>query len=238
MKIELTLTQLRALLFPSLTTDMDAARAAMVREVLDWQDPIAIPAWLHVAIQDAENARVEEARRLYPNDEFTPVFHVQQSGPHRFLWPSEVWRRSRDFRIATITRHRAAIAIDSAAIAADRARTAHEAKVYDWVTKLATRIVHEFYPHMKVGFLRQTFQSLIVKVGFDLTKFKAALEESFDDEVIKVCWVNQPEVSQPDASNETDTSPEENPRVQENREAPTQAAGQGTERTEQGEHAD
>lgn len=233
MKIELTLTQLRSVLFPSLTTDMDAARAAMVREVLDWQDPVAIPAWLHAAILDAENARVEEARRLHPNDEFTQVFYVQQAGAHRFLWPTEVWRRSRDFRVASITKHRAAIAADSAAFAAERARTAHEAKVYDWVTKLATRIVHEFYPHMKVGFLRQTFQSLIVKVGFDLDKFRAAIAESFDDEVINTCWVNQPE-----KTNENHDGTKENPSVQENREATDQAEEQGAERAEQSQHAD
>ena len=204
MKIEITLIQLRALMFPSLSTDMDAARSVMVREILDWQDPVAIPAWLHAAILDAENTRIEDARAQNSNVDIAPVFHVQQINTHRFLWPAETWRQSRDFRLANITKHRTAIAADSAAMAAERARTAHEAKIYDWVTKLATRIVHEFYPHMKVGFLRQTFQSLIVRVGFDLAKFRAALEESFDDEVIKVCWVNQPEVK-PDTQNETDS---------------------------------
>lgn len=219
MKIELTLFQLRFLLFPSLTTDLDAARSIQAREILDWTEPVAIPAWLHVALQEAEAERAAEFARNYPTDTFTPIFHIQMIGPHRFLWPMETWRSSRDARIASITRHRAAIKLDSDQMAATRARTAHEAKVYDWVTKLATRIVDEYFPHMKKGFLRQSFQARIVSCEFDLELFRRALDDTFDDDILNVCWVNVPEKQ----------NTNDNQGNQEGNRAPQEAPARGSE---------
>lgn len=224
MKIELTLFQLRFLLFPSLTTDLDAARSIQAREILDWTEPVAIPAWLHVALQEAEAERAAEFARNYPTDTFTPIFHIQTIGPHRFLWPMETWRASRDARIASITRHRAAIKLDSDQMAATRARTAHEAKVYDWVTKLATRIVDEFFPHMKKGFLRQSFQTRIVSCEFDLDMFRRALDDTFDDDILNVCWVNVPE--KPQANTNDNQGNQEGNRTHQEAEARSGAGGE------------
>lgn len=193
MKLELTLFQLRTLLFPGLTTELDEARSALVRAVLDWNEPIAIPLWLQAAIMDAEDKRRAEFARNYPHEQFTPLFYIQTHGEHRFLWPYETWRASRDARFSNLARAKAAITADVEELNKSRARTAYEAKVYDWATKLAARIVDEFFPHMKKSHLRMSFQKQIQLCGFDLTRFRAALDETFDETVIKTCWVNQPE---------------------------------------------
>lgn len=180
MEIKLTPQQLKLLLFPDLTTELDEARRFQVRNILDYTDCVAIPTWLALTINEAESE----------------IFHVQIIEEFRYLWPAEVWRKSRDRRSAVLDTARRAIAADMAAANNAIAKTRYQEACYRFVMDLANRIVDNWYPHMKKGFLKQSFERMLVKCAWNMQKFRESLSECFQDEVINTCWINEPEPEQ------------------------------------------
>lgn len=180
MEIKLTTQQLKLLLFPDLTTELDDARKFQVRHILDYTDCVAIPSWLAIAINELQ----------------TEVFHVQVIEEYRYLWPAETWRKSRDRRSAVLDAARRAIAADAAAANHAIAKTRYQEACYRFVMDLANRIVDNWYPHMKKGFLKQSFERMLVNNQWNLQRFRESLSECFQDEVINTCWINEPEPEQ------------------------------------------
>lgn len=185
--MEITPAQLKSLLFTDLTCDLDESNKIKVRFIHDWTECKAIPQWLAAAILEDESART--------------IMHVQILESHTFLWPREAWLASRDRKLSVIAAARAGIAADIAAARAQSAQTKYQQQIYEFVTKLAERIVDNYFPHMKKGYLKSTFQGIITRCNFDPVKFRARIAESFDDVVLDTCWVNEPE-----KQNETTTS--------------------------------
>lgn len=180
MEIKLTTEQLKLLLFPDLTTELDDARRFQVRNILDHTDCLAIPTWLALAINESQ----------------TEIFHVQIVEEFRYLWPAEVWRKSRDRRSTVLDTARRAMAADIAAANQAVAQTRYQQACYRFAMDLANRIVDNWYPHMKKGFLKQSFERMLVKNNWNLQKFRNSLSECFVDEVINTCWINEPEPEQ------------------------------------------
>ena len=180
MEIKLTAQQLKLLLFPDLTAELDDARRFQVRNLLDHTDCLAIPTWLALAISESQ----------------TEIFHVQVIEEFRYLWPAEVWRKSRDRRSAVLDTARRAMAADMAAANNAIAKTRYQEACYRFAMELASRIVDNWYPHMKKGFLRQSFERMLVKNQWNLQKFRESISECFVDEVINTCWINEPEPEQ------------------------------------------
>lgn len=170
--------QLKEFLFSDLHTRYADGNAIRIRCVLDHNDCIYIPAWLALQIKEDPAANM--------------MFYVQNIEGHSFLWATEVWANSRDRRLARVNSARAAIAADLAAVRANTALTKYQGQCYEFLNKLADRIVDNYYPSMKKGFLKQTFQKLLVEKGYDLARVRDVLDESFPDGVLDTCWVNEP----------------------------------------------
>ena len=228
--MEITPAQLKLLLFPDLTCDLDESNKIKVRFIHDWTECKAIPQWLAAAILEDEAART--------------IMHVQILESHTFLWPREAWLASRDRKLSVIANARAGIAADIAAARAQSAQTKYQQQIYEFVTKLAERIVDNYFPHMKKGYLKSTFQGIITRCNFDPAKFRARIAESFDDVVLDTCWVNEPERQHETTTSETASQegPEQLPQVQEaegeGAESSPQEVGEGSERDPEAELAD
>lgn len=220
--MEITPAQLKSLLFTDLTCDLDESNKIKVRFIHDWTECKAIPQWLAAAILEDESART--------------IMHVQILESHTFLWPREAWLASRDRKLSVIAAARAGIAADIAAARAQSAQTKYQQQIYEFVTKLAERIVDNYFPHMKKGYLKSTFQGIITRCNFDPVKFRARIAESFDDVVLDTCWVNEPEKQNETTTSETASQegPEQLPQVQEAEgegdSASTQEVGEDPER--------
>ena len=201
--MEITPAQLKLLLFPDLSCELDESNKIKVRFIHDWMECKAIPQWLAAALLENEEART--------------IMHVQILESHTFLWPRETWLTSRDRKAAVIASARAGIAADIAAARAQSAQTKYQQQIYEFVTKLAERIVDNYFPHMKKGYLKSTFQNIITRCNFDPVKFRARIAESFDDVVLDTCWVNEPEKPNENTTSETASQegPEQLPQVQE-----------------------
>jgi hypothetical protein len=172
-QIPLTLQQISQLLFPDYHTGLEEANALRMRHVMDSFDCCAIPKWL--AVQIAEQPDHENTFKI-----------IYLAGEHPILWTREAWMKSRDRRAGIITKAREQMREQTE-------RTRYEQQVYEFVTKLAERIVNNWFPGMKKGHLRASFQSTIARKNYDLARFRAVLDESFAAEVILTCWVNEPE---------------------------------------------
>ena len=177
--MEIEPSDLKKLLFPDTTCDLDAANKIRTRLIMDWIECRAIPAWLALAIKEDPAA--------------SNIMYVQVIEEHYFLWPAEVWRTSNDRKMHNVASKRQAIAADIAAQRAQSAVTVYQRQAYQFVTDLAARLCDNYFPYMKKGYLKSTFQGIIARTNYDLARFKAILIESFDEDILNACWVNEPE---------------------------------------------
>ena len=189
-------TALKALLFPELSCDLDDANSYRVRNILDYTDCRAIPTWLALAIRDDPAA--------------SGMMHVQVVGKFAFLWPMAVWQSSRDFKIERLTRAKAAMQRDMQQLAHSRAMTKYQTEVHQFAGVLAKRIIKEFFPSMKYGYLHASFERILTTHDYDVDAFKRVLDESFQEEVMSVCWYGVPEKPEEDTNEQaTDGSSQE-----------------------------
>jgi hypothetical protein len=183
---------LKALLFPELSCDLDEANYYRVRNILDYVDCRAIPTWLALAIRDDPVA--------------SGMMHVQVVGKFTFLWPMAVWQSSRDFKMARLARTKEAMRRDMQQLAHSRAMTKYQTEVYQFAGVLAKRIIKEFFPSMKYGYLHASFERILTTHDYDVDAFKRVLDESFQEEVMNVCWYGAPEKPEAEDTNEQATT--------------------------------
>lgn len=208
--LSLTLPQLKQLLFPDYYTGLEEANALRIRVLYDRNECIAVPKWFAVAIAETP--------------EFDNTFHIQYLESHPILWPREAWMRSPDRKAAIINNARRVMR-------EERATTKYQQQAYEFVTSLANRIVDNYFPHMKKGYLKSSFQRALVSRNYDLKRFRESLEDTFDEVVITTCWVNEPE--KPENENDKPRSEEGDPQPAQIQEGEREASGYEHEEDEQ-----
>lgn len=183
MQVQLNLTELAELLFPSLELGLEEERAWAARNIIDYHcaECRVIHSSLAVAVKEA--------------DPQAQVFHVQIAGPENkifILWRTQQWRESRHRRMALKT----SLALEKHQQDVLKAETAeelaHRKTCVEWLGRVATNFC-DICIGYKVGFLRDAFYKLASRANYDMDILYSALAEIVDADYLKQVWVGAPQ---------------------------------------------
>jgi hypothetical protein len=182
-QVQLHLTELAELLFPSLELGLEEERAWAARNIVDYHcaECRVINSALAVAIKESD----PEAK----------VFHVQIAGPENkifILWRTQNWRDSKHRRLALKT----SLALEKHQQDVLRADTAeelaHRKTCVEWLARVASKFC-DICIGYKVSFLRDAFYKLASRANYDMDILYAALIEIVDEDSLKQVWVGAPQ---------------------------------------------
>lgn len=183
MQIQINLTSLAELLFPSLELSLEAEREWAARNIVDYH---------------CTECRVIPAQLAYDIKESDPegkTFYVQVTGDNGktfILWRANVWLNSRHRKVALRNKLETEKRERDLYQAATGAELAHRKLCVEWLSRVASKFC-DINIGYKVSFLRDSFHRLASRVNYDMDILFTYLTEILDEETLRQVWVGAPQ---------------------------------------------